>query len=286
MRSLREPYSERGDEFVGELLEECAANFTKRADRCERLLGCRQAVVDFSKEYRAGMPWNIESVRRTAESTLFPADDLERVYTEKIARPNAVGRKYYDHILNAGKEQGTCPICETGVVKELDHYLPKSRYPGLAITPANLIPLCSDCNRVGGKGGYSPTTYEETLFHPYFEEPPSYVWLRADLLLEDTPIAVYGVEELPDAVMRHRFERFVEVYDLGERYGALAVGVFGPDRTWCEKLLNKGGVEALRNYFVERRDVAEADNLNSWLSALYRAAVRQVMEIADKLGRA
>ena len=285
MRSLQMPYSEKGDEFVGEILAECAANYTKRADRRKRLLECKQAVVASSKEYCAGMPRNIESVRRTAESMPLPADDLEHIYTEKIAKLKAVGRKYYDHILNAGKEQGACPICETGAVRELDHYLPKSHYPGLAITPANLIPLCSECNRIGGKGNYAPKSYEEALFHQYFETPPSYVWLRADFLLDDAPIVVYGVENIPDAIMKRRLERFVEVYGLNERYGVLTSGELGAARAQCVKLLDVGGVSALEDYFVELRGSAEADNLNSRLSALCRAAVRQVDEIASSLCR-
>jgi hypothetical protein len=48
-----------------------------------------------------------------------------------------------------------CPACDgprpptTGrkVHADADHFLPKSRYPFLAIHPANLVPTCSYCNR-------------------------------------------------------------------------------------------------------------------------------------------
>ena len=39
-----------------------------------------------------------------------------------------------------------CPFCGIGTVSTLDHYLPKSKYPALAITPKNMIPACRDCN--------------------------------------------------------------------------------------------------------------------------------------------
>lgn len=96
----------------------------------------------------------------------------------------------------------------------------------------------------------------------------------------------YGVEDIPDVVMKCRFKRFVEVYGLDERYGTLASGELGAVRAQCVKLVDVGGVGALKDYFVELCSSAEADNLNSWLSALYRAAVRQVEEIADRLGQA
>ena len=76
---------------------------------------------------------------------------------------------------------GRCPICGVSFGYSqvtLDHILPKSVYPSLAILPINLVPICYYCNtRKNKKIG-------ERVFHPYFEgydlaHPVSYTHLRA-----------------------------------------------------------------------------------------------------------
>ncbi len=60
-----------------------------------------------------------------------------------------------------------CPMCGSFGTGTLDHFLPKSDYPELAIFSRNLVPACS-CNTKRGsvvKG----TTSSEHVLHPYFE---------------------------------------------------------------------------------------------------------------------
>jgi hypothetical protein len=46
-----------------------------------------------------------------------------------------------------------CPYCDGDIgTPKLDHYLCKSRFPLLACSPWNLVPVCSSCNEVGAKG--------------------------------------------------------------------------------------------------------------------------------------
>jgi hypothetical protein len=45
----------------------------------------------------------------------------------------------------------------------IDHFLPKSKYPFLAMSYMNLIPGCNTCNEVSNKGTLDPLT------HPYLE---------------------------------------------------------------------------------------------------------------------
>lgn len=60
-----------------------------------------------------------------------------------------------------------CPYCGrsfiyaiddgSGVVKpQIDHYIPKRKYPYLALSYFNLIPVCSTCNMTACKGDYDP----------------------------------------------------------------------------------------------------------------------------------
>jgi len=72
-----------------------------------------------------------------------------------------------------------CPACDgqpphvikTRAFSDVDHFLPKSLYPFLAIHPYNLVPICTDCNRYF-KRDHDPIGdhRRETLidiYHPY-----------------------------------------------------------------------------------------------------------------------
>lgn len=46
-----------------------------------------------------------------------------------------------------------CCICGMELLRpEMDHVLPKNKFPQYAITPQNLVPICSDCNYSKGDG--------------------------------------------------------------------------------------------------------------------------------------
>ena len=88
--------------------------------------------------------------------------------------------------LDRNKHLCVCPVCDTTafftvvqrekgseVYTDIDHYLPKSSYPHLAIHPYNLMPLCHNCNS-GTKGEEDPldagsgTRYKlEDIWLPY-----------------------------------------------------------------------------------------------------------------------
>lgn len=92
--------------------------------------------------------------------------DMEYLYNKKLVGGNAECRKYYEALLNPEETDFTCPFCGIDSIQSLDHYLPKSKYPALAITPVNLVGMCSDCNR--GKSNSEIKSISEHLLHPYF----------------------------------------------------------------------------------------------------------------------
>lgn len=61
-----------------------------------------------------------------------------------------------------------CPICGSNITNTFDHVLPKSLFPEFAITPINLVPMCLNCN--SKKSESLNTTYEQSSFHPYYED--------------------------------------------------------------------------------------------------------------------
>lgn len=59
--------------------------------------------------------------------------------------------------------ESNCPVCGREYFKiNIDHVLPQSKYVQYSITPINLVPMCSDCNKIKGDVNYG--------FHPFFED--------------------------------------------------------------------------------------------------------------------
>ncbi|WP_245558798.1 HNH endonuclease, partial [Arhodomonas aquaeolei] len=75
--------------------------------------------------------------------------ELKDVYSLHMVPNGKPAREFYEKLL-FGAPRGRCPLCGHGQASTLDHYLPKSRYPQLAVVPLNLVPCCKDCNT--GKG--------------------------------------------------------------------------------------------------------------------------------------
>lgn len=282
MIKLPEPYAEKDSGFVGEILACCAEGYTKSPNKQAQLRACRDAVIAISKVYRESMPDNIAAVITAADKAI-ECNAVAGAYKDKFAKKGAPGREYYDHILYEGLRHGAgfCPICEIGRPSELDHYLPKSSFPALAVTPSNLVPICSECNKVTRKGAYSPNTQEDSLYHPYFEDPPSCIWLIAEISFGQGLCIDYGVEPL-DPIC-HRLEQMMTVYGLGERYGVRAVELLYSKRAMHIEMLELGGIDELKSEFLSLRDSARAYRLNGWDAALWSAAVRQVDQYAEWL---
>jgi hypothetical protein len=73
-------------------------------------------------------------------------EEMSRLYKGHFSRMKSPSRHMYDAIMTSSWK-GFCPLCSHRQVTTLDHYLPKSLYPIFAVTPLNLIPSCSDCNK-------------------------------------------------------------------------------------------------------------------------------------------
>lgn len=73
------------------------------------------------------------------------------------------GRAYIYFIENAYRKKGP------HIVKpQIDHFFPKSKYPYLALSYQNLIPVCTTCNSIGAKGDNEPLLNGSLRFpYPY-----------------------------------------------------------------------------------------------------------------------
>lgn len=122
------------------------------AEWCQRV----QQYIDAS-----GIP---PTVTRWAQIA-HKADSFKNLYLHP-AEGSVQGemlRVLREYILNI------CPACgELGRPNTLDHYLPKSLYPHLSITPHNLYPMCDACQLAKDNlvGDYVSPRY---FIHPYFD---------------------------------------------------------------------------------------------------------------------
>ena len=104
---------------------------------------------------------------------------MDQLYTRRLARRGTRARRYYDELRSA-TPNGVCPFCAHRQVATLDHYMPKSRFPDLAVTPANLVPACSDCNKA--KLDQLPATNLEAVIHPFYDRLGGATWLGAEVI--------------------------------------------------------------------------------------------------------
>lgn len=112
-------------------------------------------------------------------------DDFHRIMTYIFVE------KLYEEEFNKGefvdnRELKVCPYCGassiavyykddgTPIKPPIDHFLPKGKYPFLAMNFFNLIPICASCNNAPAKGIIDPLSEDKnTLYlqHPYaFDE--------------------------------------------------------------------------------------------------------------------
>ncbi len=192
-----------------------------------------------------------------------PDDDigiLSALYTEKFAK--GPGRRYYDQIIRQAP-LGICPICGISMAETLDHYLPKSKFPTLSVTPANLIPACRDCNTRKGNNS-------APIVHLYLDIVPNGDWLHVKLDEELTPVYYVSCSENWDMELIHRMESYFNVFRLGALYAAHAAQEIA-GKIYCWRVLSGQGLSALEDAIKLEADGLKHADRNSWKAALYRS---------------
>lgn len=196
--------------------------------------------------------------------------DMEYLYEGGLLKVGA-GRHIYDAIMGLAPNS-RCPYCGHRRVRQLDHFLPKSKYPSFSVTPLNLVPSCSDCNKdkLAGDGSH----LVDLPLHPYFEHVDDKCWLKAEVL--HGPIAVFlfdvdqdcGITDVEFQRLNNQFEKLA----LDELYTAEANDVLASIRLSLRKQHEVGGKQSVRTYLEDGFNSAEAHQRNSWRTAFYKAA--------------
>lgn len=194
------------------------------------------------------------------------ADRLKELYTKDFAGAKSPGRPFYDALRLAAR---WCCACGHKRVQTLDHYLPKSKFPALAVTPANLTPMCKDCNEA--KSSAVATNPGQTFFHPYYENMEAEIWLGASVVQFPEPHIEFDVvgsrSKLQDTRLRYHLTKF----KLKMLYSIEASRLASQWSHAFEKYWNVGGKDEVRFFALESEESSRRSQLNSWQAASWRA---------------
>lgn len=285
-----------------EIFERCVRNYKLSPFKVIKLLPCKELVKRDAGRY--------EAMIRAGER--FPKPELPEnvkfkemyaVYDDKFSKSGTkIREQYYDSIIeNAAKLNKPCPICGEKGTLTLDHYLPKSEYPTLCVTPDNLIPICTNCNTA--KGSKCALNGHGEPVHLYFDRLPeievdgekyveAYLFVRLGPHFE----AEYYVACPPewDSVLCSRLSDQMEIYELCRRFGGFAVTEMGNLETqWrvgvndrrqlmmeCgKKLTDIDERDLWRRTIKCSLDAEMKEDSNSWKTALCRALYENVDDL-------
>jgi hypothetical protein len=263
MRNLSKPVDGAVDVFL--LCADGVREQALKARLKQVMPTIQEAAEAFEAAAAAAALYRLEEKRDVAG--IVTAREMADLYKLRMARAGSRGRRIYDKLMMLAN---TCPLCEHRPVSGLDHQLPRSKFPALAVTPTNLVPACGDCNK--RKHDSRPRTAEEQTFHPYFDDFGKEPWLYAEILKSSPPALRFFVSPpsswpaLWGARARHHFKLF----QLGELYTLQAGQELVNIRYQLTKLREKAGAEAVRNLLRETAESLEKSNPNSWKTAMYR----------------
>ena len=255
-----------------ETVELCATGITIR-ERSKALLDALSAIETSEEIYKklglVGKLYQIPSAKNVTPE--LNGKLMGVIYKSHFARIGAPTRGIYDAIRLAPK-YGICPLCGQRSVGSVDHYLPQSLHPIFNLTPANLVPSCTDCNKAKlALVALVALTAEQQTLHPYFDDLGDERWLFADIRETTPPAIFYRVKQSSGwtPVLAERVKHHYEVMGLGLLYAAQAASELADISYSLVKLGNSGGPTAVRSHLYDEFESRLESDKNSWKTALY-----------------
>jgi hypothetical protein len=200
-------------------------------------------------------------------------DEMVSLYDDRLSKKGHPAREIYDS-LRASAKFNICPLCGQRQVASLDHYLPKSSHPLFAITPINLVPCCSDCNKA--KLAEVGTDAASQTFHPYFDDFDDGVWLVACVVEENPPAVLFSVAspEGWNEIKVQRATHHFSLLGLAELYGSNAAQELAQIAQCLKELLEASGRGEVQRHLEHQAASRCANSRNSWQAAMYAALAR------------
>lgn len=223
------------------------------------------AEVEFNDKFRKNKIYTI----RQNNIIVHPirTEEMKKVYNYRLVQKED-GRDYYDKLISKAPF-GLCPICSVRIADTLDHFLPKSKYPIYSVTPLNLSPACTNCNK-DKKTDY-PTSSNNQLLSPYYDDIESDLWLSAKVV-RTSPFS-FNFFVLPpnswDVILKERVVNHFDCYKLNILYSSHACQEL---RSITKTLKRKRSVSIeeveffLNESYEDRLDLG----MNSWQTVFYK----------------
>lgn len=204
--------------------------------------------------------------KKTTVNNCIDITEMKKIYTYRMVA--GVGRPYYDEIFRLSK-RGICPSCGERDVDTLDHYLPKTKYPTLVVTPINLVPSCSKCNKkkLASTAG---SIYNEPI-HPYYDDIQTERWLFSEILKRNNGLTIKFFFVAPnnwDQILSKRVENHFVTLELNKLY-SIRAGVELSDKKYrlC-KLHTEIGTSAVKKYLLELVEDFSS-HINYWKKSMF-----------------
>lgn len=271
MKTLPEP-----DFNVQDVLESCTAGLRDKG-LAGRLVGVLPTLKAAERDYVDLGPGArlFEIATSDDVSGSVSSTEMSTLYKGTLSRQGSRARRFYDRLKTAAPND-ICPLCGQRVVKTLDHYLPKASYPTYALTPLNLVPACSDCNK--SKLDRQPADASDQTLHPYFDDVGNVSWLVAEVQESSPPAAVFSVRPPAniDATTAARLRVHFETFGLGELYAAQAGSEMVSIRFALAEAAAARGVEGVQALLAHQARTRTLAARNSWVAALYTALAESV----------
>jgi hypothetical protein len=249
-----------------------------------RLIGAQNEIVMEERRYRdlaiTGQLYLLQKSDTVVAGV--SAAEMKELYKKGMSSAIGPARPFYDALMN-GAPHGTCPLCGQGKVRNLDHYLPQSKFASLVVTPINLVPACRDCNVA--KSSKTPTTTEEQTLNPYFDDFTNRRWLCASVVKNNPPVVLYDVCPPSDWMPStgDRLRRHMDVFKLAATFTLYAGEELSQIAQELQYLHGIGGPTAVQEELRERAGNHEQTHRNSWQTAMYFALSESMWFCTDGL---
>jgi hypothetical protein len=260
---------DRPAEVARGVLELCAQSIQDpdlKKRLCEAANDIDAAETSYLEHAEAGALFQIAQAPAVNSVT---AEEMKRVYKGTFVKSKKT-RPIYDFIKKLPAND-ICPMCGQRTVGTLDHYLAQSLHPALTITPANLLPSCSDCNKA--KLDAQPQFASEQTLHPYFDNVDDAAWLYAEVQ-ETSPAALRYYVNCPSdwpSIKQDRTSRHFNVFGLGALYASHSAVELVNIRFGLQRIFERGTDDDIRAELQLRFESSETAFPNSWQTAMYRA---------------
>ena len=191
------------------------------------------------------------------------------VYDGRMVRKGSPGRSLYNG-LKSLPDHGICPFCDHGQVSTLDHILPKTVFPELAVTPDNLVGACRDCNTA--KLATAPTKAENAPLHPYFDNISHERWLGAQVIEGEVAAVVFHVAYVDawSEQLNARIQNQFELLDLGLLYASQAARVISGQRENLTHIFDVEGENGVHKALHNQSQSWDKYGVNCWQAVTYR----------------